>query len=215
MNAMVQFQVRGDGSADATLLSAAVEASPESLAVIENGNIVYANQAFSQMFEFFLPPEAQGRALAELVPQNGFPDVSPENMLGHKTSGPDHSAFEFSSTRKDGTGMHIRASCAAFRMNGRDLLVINTCDISERKRAEQQLRESQKMEAIGRLVGGVAHDFNNLLTGIMLYCDLLVAGLGSDRRLRPPRRGDSNGRRAWRGAHPAVADCGAAAGGRT
>ena len=50
-------------------------------------------------------------------------------------------------------------------------------DITERKQAEEQLREAQKMEAIGRLVGGVAHDFNNLLTGIMLYCDLLVAGL--------------------------------------
>jgi two-component system, cell cycle sensor histidine kinase and response regulator CckA len=55
-------------------------------------------------------------------------------------------------------------------------------DITERKRAEQQLREAQKMEAIGRLVGGVAHDFNNLLTGIMLYCDLLIAGLGPENR---------------------------------
>ena len=52
-----------------------------------------------------------------------------------------------------------------------------TEDITERKLAEQRLREAQKMEVIGRLVGGVAHDFNNVLTGIMLYCDLLIAGL--------------------------------------
>jgi PAS domain S-box-containing protein len=57
-------------------------------------------------------------------------------------------------------------------------------DITERKQAEQQLREAQKMEAIGRLVGGVAHDFNNLLTGIMLYCDLLLSGLERSSRLR-------------------------------
>ena len=54
-------------------------------------------------------------------------------------------------------------------------------DVTECKQAERRLRESQKMEAIGRLVGGVAHDFNNLLTGIMLYCDLLRSGLEDDR----------------------------------
>lgn len=59
-----------------------------------------------------------------------------------------------------------------------------TEDITERKLAEQQLRESQKMEVIGRLVSGVAHDFNNLLTGITLYCDLLLAGLDRASPLR-------------------------------
>ena len=57
-------------------------------------------------------------------------------------------------------------------------------DITERKRSEQRLREAQNMEVIGRLVGGVAHDFNNLLTGILLYCDLLVAGSQAGSRLR-------------------------------
>jgi PAS domain S-box-containing protein len=57
-------------------------------------------------------------------------------------------------------------------------------DVTERKQTERQLREAQKMEVIGRLVGGVAHDFNNLLTGIMLYCDLLRDGLKPGSRLR-------------------------------
>jgi PAS domain S-box-containing protein len=56
-------------------------------------------------------------------------------------------------------------------------------DITEGKHAEQQLRDAQKMEVVGRLVGGVAHDFNNLLTGVMLYCDLLLAGLDRSSRL--------------------------------
>lgn len=93
-------------------------------------------------------------------------------------------AAEFAGVRRDGTRICVKVSCAGFRVRDRDLLIVSVRDVTLQKRSEQQLQESQKMEAVGRLLGGVAHDFNNLITGIMLYCDLLIAGLGSNRRLR-------------------------------
>jgi two-component system, cell cycle sensor histidine kinase and response regulator CckA len=54
----------------------------------------------------------------------------------------------------------------------------------ENREADQRLRQAQKLEAVGRLTGGVAHDFNNLLTGVLLYCDLLLAELKREDRAR-------------------------------
>src|SRR5207248_2277450 len=59
-------------------------------------------------------------------------------------------------------------------------------DVTERLGLEQQLRQAQKMEAVGRLAGGIAHDFNNILTAITGHADLLLEDLGH----HDPRRAD-------------------------
>lgn len=64
-----------------------------------------------------------------------------------------------------------------------DGILIMSIDITERNNLEQQLFQSQKLEAVGRLAGGVAHDFNNILSVIMGYCDLIFNHIGCDNQL--------------------------------
>lgn len=65
-----------------------------------------------------------------------------------------------------------------------DLVMVHTQDITERRRLEEQYRQAQKMESIGRLAGGIAHDFNNLLSIILGYSELTEAQLPEGSPLR-------------------------------
>jgi len=92
--------------------------------------------------------------------------------------------FESEHRRKDGSLFPVEVNATYIRLE-RDYVLAVVRDITETKRLEEQLRQSQKMEAVGRLAGGVAHDFNNIFGIVIGYGDIVLRRLGNDDVLRP------------------------------
>jgi PAS domain S-box-containing protein len=148
------------------------------------GKILDANPAFLEMLGYASGDELIGQHIFGLYSDNDrWFDLA--DFL--------RSSFPFKGLnaewkRKDASTTVVRISGRSVTNGRKEGVVFElfTEDVTERRTLEQQLRQSQKMEAVGRLAGGIAHDFNNLLMVISGYTEFLLERLASEPDLRAP-----------------------------
>ncbi|WMT76761.1 PAS domain S-box protein [Bradyrhizobium sp. Ash2021] len=126
--------------------------------------------------------EAMGKHPTELMlPEALLPqfETMTERLIRNAENAAGGSRFEVEAMRKDGHTLKVEVSLKALRRRGGYVFNAFVRDLTQRVAAEEQLRQAQKMEAIGQLTGGIAHDFNNVLTVITGTIEILAEAVAA------------------------------------
>ena len=144
-----------------------IEASFDGIELTEEGVVREANRGFAEMFGYRVD-EMIGRPLLDFVAEESADAVRQRVSQGIEGT------YELVGKRKDGTRILLEATAKNHNIGTRRGRLTALRDITEKRQLEEQVRQAQKMEAVGRLAGGVAHDFNNLLTVITSCAELVL-----------------------------------------
>lgn len=144
----------------------------------ENNRFVQLNNAFARLLGFARPEELIGRSSLAFWVDAGDRDEYVRKLKEKKGLG----AYPVRGRKKDGSDLYLEISSTILEdENGRFMGIEGIArDTTERRKLENQLRQAQKMEAIGLLAGGVAHDFNNILSAIIGYGNVALMKMADD-----------------------------------
>jgi PAS domain S-box-containing protein len=169
-------RTRADAEESERRFRMVLERAPIGISIGRDGIMSETNPALQQMLGYSAEELAGMHYTAVTHPDDHHLVVQDELDLAQR----DAFAIDKRYVRKDGTTVQTHVNVALDIEDGLGISLVE--DATERHALESQLRQAQKMEAIGNLAGGIAHDFNNLMTAVIGYSDLLLGDLAGHER---------------------------------